>query len=563
MRIFGLSITRAESEKDKEEVRSFVAPPNNDGALEISAVGGAYGTYLDLSGQAKSEADLITRYRAMERDATVRRAVEDIVNEAIVVSETENPVKIDLGSTDLSASMKKKLEEEFDIVLKLLDFSNKGYDIFHRWYVDGRLKYHAMFDEKKPQEGLKEARYIDPRKIRKIREIIKKKFADDIEGAEQEVKEEYYIYSERGFSNKYKPGESFYNSSTQNDIKGIRIAKDSIVDVNSGLFTEDNSMVVSYLDSAAKPLNQLQMLENASIIYRLARAPERRVFYIDVGDLPKAKAEQYVHDMMTKHKNKLVYDATTGEIRDDRRFMTMLEDFWMPRREGGRGTEITTLPGAQNLGEMDDINYFQGKLYEALNVPSSRLSGDQPFNLGRSSEITRDEVKFAKFIIRLRTRFSMLFDEFLEKQVILKKIMTLDEWREVKNEIRYNFVEDNMYQEMKQIEIMNVRLEALRNIQDYVGIYYSKDYVRRKILFMLDDEIRDQDKQIEKEKAEAPPPDMDGDANDDGFKDRHSSPSYFSDHKESVDSPLNLQYISETVNEEDLDEFLRSKLKLG
>jgi hypothetical protein len=517
VRIFGLQITKAENEK--EEIRSFAPPPNEDGAIEIAPIGGVYGTYLDLSGQAKDEAEIVTRYRSMERDATVRRAIEDIVNEAIVVSETEKPVKIDVSSTQLSVSLRKRIEDEFDGILKLLDFSNKGYDIFQRWYVDGRLKYHAMIDEKSPEKGIKELRYIDPRKIRRIREIVKKKLGDNVDGFEKLIKQEYYIYSEKGFAKNVKNGQSF--DPTDNDIKGIRIAKDSIVDVNSGLYTEDNSLIISHLDSAVKPLNQLQMLENASIIYRLARAPERRVFYLDVGDLPKAKAEQYVHDMMTKHKNKLVYDSTTGEVRDDRRFMTMLEDFWLPRREGGRGTEITTLPGAANLGEMDDINYFKNNLYESLNVPSSRLSTDSTFSLGKTSEITRDEVKFAKFILRLRNRFAMLFDGILEKQLVLKKILTMEEWLEIKNVIRYNFIEDNHYQELKRIEILNGRLEALRNIQDYVGIYYSKAWVRKNVLFLMEEEIDELGKEMEDEKITEPPPEPDGDANDDGFADRH------------------------------------------
>lgn len=555
MRIFGIQINRAEEEK--EEVRSFIAPPNDDGAIEVAGVGGAYGTFLDLTGQAKDEADLITRYRAMERDATVKRAIEDVVNEAIITSESEDVVKIDMSDVEISAGLKKKIEEEFEHSLRLLDFSNKGYELFQRWYVDGRLRFHAMIDENKPKEGLKEVRYIDPRKIRKIREVTKKKFGDGVAGSEQEIKSEYYIYSEKGFAKNAKGGQPFNPGDM--DVKGIRIAKDSVIDINSGLYTEDNSLIIGHLDSAVKPLNQLQMLENASVIYRMARAPERRVFYIDVGDLPKAKAEQYLSDMMTKHKNKLVYDAATGEVRDDRKFMTMLEDFWLPRREGGRGTEITTLPGGQNLGEMDDINYFKNNLYESLNVPSSRLQPDSAFSFGRSGEITRDEVKFSKFITRLRSRFSHLFDHMLEKQLVLKGILSLEEWREIKNEIRYNFQEDNHYQELKHIEILNGRLEALRNIQDYVGIYYSKEYVQRKVLFLMDQEIEEMGKEMEKEKQSAPP-EADGDANDDGFADRHDS------YREQVEPKekglINIEYIEESTVEEEIDDFLRKKLKL-
>lgn len=551
MRVFGFDINRANDEN--EEIRSFVAPPNEDGAIDVAAVGGAYGTFLDLTGQAKDEAELVTRYRSMERDATVRKAVEEVVNEAIVVSEQREVVKINMDDVEISASIKKTLEEEFEEVLSLLDFSNKGYEIFQRWYVDGRLKYHAMIDEKKPKEGLKELRYIDPRKIRKIREITKKKFGDNIQGTEQEIKNEYYIYSEKGFSKTAK--KQSFNPGDM-DVKGIRIAKDSIVDVNSGLYTEDMSLVLSHLDTAVKPLNQLQMLENASVIYRLARAPERRVFYLDVGDLPKAKAEQYLQDMMAKHKNKLVYDATTGEVRDDRRFMTMLEDFWLPRREGGRGTEITTLPGGANLGEMDDVKYFQDRLYESLNVPTSRLQPDAVFNMGRSSEITRDEVKFAKFVTRLRNRFSHLFDEIMEKQIVLKGIMTLLEWREIKNEIRYDFIEDNHYEELKQTEILNGRLEALRNIQDYIGIHFSKQWVRKNVLFLNEQEIDQMQKEMDDESQETPP-EMDGDANDDGFPDMHGKVGA----KESVNTSLiNMEYLSE---EDQLDEFLKQKLNLN
>lgn len=555
MKIFGFEINRPEDEK--EEVRSFIAPPNEEGAIEVAGVGGAYGTFLDLTGQAKDEAELITRYRSMERDATVKRAIEDVVNEAIIVSEKEAVVKVDLSDVNISASLKKKIEEEFDAGLKMLDFSNKGYELFQRWYVDGRLRFHAMIDENKPKEGLKEIRSIDPRKIRKIREISKKKFGDGVAGVEQEIKNEYYIYSEKGFAKTGRGGQQFNPGDM--DVKGVRIAKDSVIDINSGLYTEDNALVLGHLDSAVKPLNQLQMLENASVIYRMARAPERRVFYIDVGDLPKAKAEQYLNDMMVKHKNKLVYDAATGEVRDDRKFMTMLEDFWLPRREGGRGTEITTLPGGQNLGEMDDINYFKNGLYESLNVPSSRLQQDSAFSFGRSGEITRDEVKFSKFITRLRNRFSHLFDHILEKQVVLKGIMSLEEWRSIKNEIRYDFQEDNHYQELKHIEILNGRLEALRNIQDYVGIYYSKEYVQRHVLFLMDQEIEDMGKEMEKEKADTPP-EADGDANNDGFDDRHDS------YREEVETTksdfINIEYIEESTIEEDIDDFLRKKLSL-
>lgn len=493
----------------------------------------------------------------MERDATVKKAVADIVNEAICISETEPTLAIDLNDVKLTNTIKRKIEKEFDEALRLLNFTNQGYDIFHRWYVDGRLKYHAIIDEKKPTEGIQELRYIDSRKIRKVREIEKKSLGTGIDGTAKNVKKEYYIYSEKGFGSQAKnsPTQIGMEQSNQ-DIKGVRIAKDSIIDVNSGLYTEDNSLALSYLDSAVKPLNQLGSLEDASVIYRLSRAPERRIFYIDVGDLPKAKAEQYMRDMMVKHKNKLVYDASTGEIRDDRKFMTMLEDFWFPRREGGRGTEITTLPGGQNLGEMDDILYFQKKLNESLNVPPSRLDTNSTFSFGRGGEITRDEVKFSKFITRLRSKFNGLFIGILEKQLILKGIMTLEEWELIKNEVRFDYLEDNHYQELKKIEILNGRLEALRNIQDYVGIYYSKDFVRKNVLYQTDTQIEDIQKEIEADKSMSPPPTADGDANDDGFADQQGkvidvaqqapmNNSYEEPTGNTILETINIQYVSE------------------
>ena len=417
-------------------------------------------------------------------------AVQDVVNEAIVISEDSGPVNIVLDKLDYPQSIKKKITEEFESVLKMLDFNNTAYDIFRKWYVDGRLYYHIVIDEKNPRQGIKDLRYIDPRKIRKIREPIKEK--DKRTGATlYKGMNEYFMYTQGGMT-------------STNQTQGVKIAKDSIAYCHSGLLDERNSMVYSYLHKAMKPLNQLRMLEDAVVIYRIARAPERRVFYIDVGNLPKMKAEQYMRDMMVKHKNKLIYDASTGEVRDDRKFMTMLEDFWLPRREGGRGTEITTLPGGQSLGEMDDVDYFRRKLYKSLGVPITRMESENNFNIGRSSEITRDEVKFNKFIMRLRSRFSILFDELLEIQLALKGVITRAEWKEMKQDIHFDFQEDNHFTELKDTEIMQGRLQILGEIDSYVGRYFSGDWVRKNVLRMTEQDIKDEQKQIDKEESDAP-----------------------------------------------------------
>jgi hypothetical protein len=381
--LFGFTIARKKQEDQQENLPSIVSPTQEDGAIEI-APGGAYGTYVDLEGKAKNEGELVTKYRQMALQPECDSAVQDVVNEAIVVTEDSGPVEIVLDKLDYPENIKKKIHEEFEAIVKLLDFNNNAYDLFRKWYVDGRLYHHIVIDEKNPRQGIKDLRYIDPRKIRKIKEALKEK--DARTGATVfKGMNEYYLYNAGGV-----------NSSNQ--AQGVKIAKDSISYCHSGLLDERNSMIYSYLHKAIKPLNQLRMLEDAVVIYRLARAPERRVFYIDVGNLPKMKAEQYMRDMMVKHKNKLIYDASTGEVRDDRKFMTMLEDFWLPRREGGRGTEITTLPGGQSLGEMDDVDYFRRKLYKSLNVPITRMDAENQFNLGRASEITRDELKFNKFV---------------------------------------------------------------------------------------------------------------------------------------------------------------------
>ena len=485
MQLFGFNITRADQEQ-KEDLKTFVPPQQDDGAIEI-APGGSYGTFVDLDGTAKSEAELVSRYREMSMQPECDSAVEDVVNESIVMDD-EDPVEIVLDNLKQPNTIKNKIREEFETVLEMLDFSNKGYDIFRRWYVDGRLYHHIIINDKDPREGIKELRYIDPRKIRKVREKVKSK--DPRTGATIYNKEqkEYYLYNPKGIT----------SSATQ----GIKIAPDSISHIHSGLMDSRNNMILGHLHKAVKPLNQLRMLEDATVIYRLARAPERRIFYIDVGNLPKMKAEQYLRDMMVKHKNKLVYDANTGEVRDDRKFMTMLEDFWLPRRDGGRGTEITTLPGGQNLGEMEDVDYFRRKLYKSLNVPVTRMEADNQFNLGRASEITRDEIKFNKFVQRLRNRFTHLFDGLLEIQLVLKGVLSRADWEEMRNTIYYNFKEDNFFSELKETEILTERLRLAGEIDPLVGKYYSMKWVRENILRMSEEDIKTVDKEIDAERSE-------------------------------------------------------------
>ena len=494
--LFGFTIGRKEEiEKLKSDnLKSFVPPQDNDGALEI-APGGVYGTYVDLEGTAKSEAELVTRYREMSTQPEADLAIDDIVNEAIVYNEKDPAVSIVLDDLKVSNSIKNRIRMEFDKVLRLLHFTTNAYEVFRRWYIDGRLYYHIVIDEKNPRDGIQELRQVDPRKIRKVKQAIKSK-DDKMNAIITKGYIEYYIYHPRGI-----------NRSNQ----GLKISKDSVIFCHTGLLDNRMAMVLGHLHKAIKPLNQLRMLEDATVIYRLARAPERRIFYIDVGNLPKMKAEQYLRDMMVKHKNKLVYDAQTGEVRDDRKFMTMLEDFWLPRREGGRSTEITTLPGGQNLGEMEDVEYFKKKLYKALNVPISRMEPESNFNLGRASEITRDELKFTKFVARLRNRFTQLFDNILETQLILTGVTSRKEWHEMREHIHYDFLEDNHFSELKYSEIMGDRLRLLGEVDSYVGKYFSKQYVRSHVLRMTEDEIADEDKQMDVEEREEPDEDMPND----------------------------------------------------
>lgn len=496
MELFGFEIKRAD-QKEREQLQAIVPQTHEDGATEVSTnaagvFGGTYGTYVDIEGRAKDEADLVTKYREMALQPECDFAIEDIINDAIIMDDNVYPVELVLDETDLPNRVKKLVREEFDRILYTLDFGNKAYEIFRRWYVDGRLYYQIVIDEKDVRDGIKELRYIDPRKIKKIRKQNKKK--DPKSGATLYTgTEEFYFYNPKGMASQ---------------DKGVRIAKDSICHVTSGIVDPMNKLTLGYLHKAIKPLNQLRMLEDATVIYRLSRAPERRIFYIDVGNLPKAKAEQYLRDMMVKHKNKLVYDANTGEIRDDRRHMTMLEDFWLPRREGGRGTEITTLPGGQNLGELDDVLYFQKKLYKSLNVPVSRLEAEVNFNIGRSTEISRDEIKFQKFINRIRNKFAVLFDNLLETHLVLRGIMTKAEWEQVRNNITYNFVNDNHFEELKEGEIMAERLRILGEVDPLVGKYFSLAWVRKNVLRMTEEEIDTMQREIDLESEENPEEDI-------------------------------------------------------
>lgn len=485
---FGFEIRRKDPEEVQDKQPSFAPEVNDDGAVVVAA-GGAYGTVVDLQGAARTEAELVTKYREISMHPEVERAIDDILNDAIVYAEKEKVVQINLDDVKLSANIKKLITQEFDNVMALLDFERSGWDVFRRWYVDGRIYYHIIIDITKPADGIKELRYIDPRKLRKIREIQRKR---DKQSQTTTVKtyQEYFVYNDRGFQN--KAGEI----GTASAVQGLKIAPDSILHVTSGVLDPNNTVVLSHLHQAIKPLNQLRALEDATIIYRISRAPERRIFYIDVGNLPKMKAEQYMRDMMIRHKNKVVYDASTGEIRDDRKFMTMLEDFWFPRREGTRGTEITTLPAGQNLGELADVEYFQKKLYESLNVPPTRLQSENTFVFGNNQEMARDEIKFTKFIDRLRARFNQVFLVALEKQLILKNIMTEDDWKNVVADIKFDYAKDNYFEQQKQSAVLRDRLSTLQQLDPYIGKYYSHTWVRKHILYQSDEDIEEMNEEM-------------------------------------------------------------------
>ena len=479
---------------------TFSPKETDDGALVVAA-GGSFGTYVDLDGTVRTEAELVTKYREMSLQPECDSAIDEIVNETMSIDEKEI-VNIDLDQLDnVPEKVKKAIRDEFLNCLNILDFNKHAYEIYRRWYIDGRLYYHVIIDDKDPKAGIKEVRFVDPRKIRKVREIAKKRTrggdSGSAEAVIQKTQNEYYIYNDKGFN--------YGNKSVGPTTTGLRIAKDAILHVTSGLTDTNGTMVLSYLHKAIKPLNQLRTLEDALVIYRLARAPERRIWYIDVGNLPKMKAEQYVREIMVKHKNRLIYDAESGNIRDDRKFMTMLEDYWLPRREGGKGTEVTTLPGGQTLGQMDDVLYFQKKFFQTLNVPVNRLNSDALFSLGRATEVTRDELKFAKFISRLRGKFSGLFVKMLEKQLVLKQVMTIEDFENIAPSLKFDFSKDNYFTELKDGEIVENRINLARNLQDMVGKYYSQEWLRRNILQQSDDDIEEMDKQIEEENNSGDP----------------------------------------------------------
>ncbi len=482
---FGFEIKRKDQEKEDRKRASFVAPMDEDeGIGNVINAGGHYGQYVDINGdQAKSEKELIYKYRNISQHTECDAAVEDIVNEAIVSDDASAPVSLVLDDLDQPDRIKKLMTEEFEHVVSLLNLNWYGHDIFRRWYVDGRLYYHKIIDEANPKNGLVELRSIDPTKIRKVRELKKEK--DPKTGAEIVVgASEYFI---------------FQNDSLGVKAQGLKIAKDSVTYVTSGLLDPSRKKILSHLHKALKPVNQLRMMEDSLVIYRLARAPERRIFYIDVGNLPKGKAEEYLRNIMAKYRNKMVYDAETGDMKDDKKHMSMLEDFWLPRREGGRGTEISTLPGGENLGQIDDIEYFRRKLYKSLNVPSGRLEQEQQFNLGRSTEISRDELKFQKFINRLRKKFSALFIDILKTQLILKGVVTEEEWEDIRSDISVDFIQDNHFSELKDAELLRERLGTLREIDEYAGRYYSVEWIRKNVLMQTEEDIENIIKQIDDE----------------------------------------------------------------
>ena len=486
--LFGFSITRLKKQADPKQ--SFTTAQADDGTQTVAA-GGHFGSYLDMEGTAKTEQDLIRRYREIAIHPECDMAIEDIVNEAIVANELKDAVRVQFSNLPYGREIQRKIEDEFVEVLRLMNFGTKGHDIFRRWYVDGRIFYQKIIDRENPKKGIVELKYIDPRKIKKIREVRKKRpdvpspsSLNSLAVVDEYV--EYFLYNERGVSG-------------TTGTAGIKIAPDTIAFCASGIIDQNRNMVLSYLHKAIKPVNQLRMIEDAVVIYRIARAPERRIFKIDVGNLPKQKAEQYLRDVMARYRNKLVYDASTGEIRDDRNYMSMLEDFWLPSREGGRGTDISTLPGGQNLGEMADVEYFRAKLYRSLNVPVSRLESSQGFNLGRASEITRDELKFTKFVQRLRKKFTELFNDLLRTQLVLKQIISENDWQMVRECIQYDFVQDGHFAELKNTELLRERLALANEMREYVGKFYSVNYIRKNVLKQNDREIEQMDNQIRKE----------------------------------------------------------------
>ena len=499
-RLFGFSIE--DKEKKSKSIISPV-PQNNEDGVDSYISSGFYGQYVDIEGVYRNEFDLIKRYREMALHPEADGAIEDVVNEAIVSDLYDSPVEIELSNLNASDKLKKIIRDEFKNIKEIMDFDRKAHEIFRNWYVDGKLCYLKVIDMKKPEEGIQELRYIDSLKIRFIRQEKKKSRSEQYLSNNNRTDENSYdkLNPEIDEYFLYTPTPAYPSQALAGGggSKGIKIAKDAITYCTSGLVDRNKGSNLSYLHKAIKALNQLRMIEDSLVIYRLSRAPERRIFYIDVGNLPKIKAEQYLKEVMYRYRNKLTYNAATGEVRDDRKFMSMMEDFWLPRREGGRGTEITTLPGGQNLGELADIEYFQKKLYRSLGVPESRIANDGGFNLGRSSEILRDELKFSKFVGRLRKRFAQLFNDMLKTQLILKNIVAPEDWETIREHIQYDFIYDNQFAELKETEMMNERLATLATIEPYIGRFYSNDWVRRKILRQTDADILEQDKQIEQE----------------------------------------------------------------
>jgi hypothetical protein len=499
-KLFGFSIEDTDEKSLPQNAVSPV-PPNNEDGNDHYLSSGFFGSYVDIEGVYRTEFELVKRYREMALHPEADSAIEDIISEALVSDTNDSPVEINLDNLNASDGIKTKVRDAFKFIKDLMDFDKKAHEIYRNWYVDGRLFYHKIIDLKNPQAGLQEIRYIDAMKMRYVRQQKKSKedkyrvtnmTQDNPMEYEFPQLEEYFVYNPKQTYPVGSPG-------SLGGDKGIKMAKDSITYVTSGLVDRNKGITLSYLHKAIKSLNQLRMIEDSLVIYRLSRAPERRIFYIDVGNLPKVKAEQYLRDVMMRYRNKLVYNADTGEIRDDKKYMAMLEDFWLPRREGGRGTEISTLPGGQNLGEITDIEYFKKKLYRSLNVPPSRMDGEGGFNLGRSSEILRDEVKFSKFVGRLRKRFSNMFTDMLKTQLLLTNVITPEDWEVMSEHIQYDFLYDNHFTELKEAELQNERMALLATVEPYIGKYYSQDYVRRRVLRQTDEEILEEDKKIEKE----------------------------------------------------------------
>jgi len=497
IKLFGWELKKSEKPKEEtQNLKSVVPPSDDDGAGYVSSGPAAYyGHYIDISGskETKDNSDLIKSYRGLATHPEVDQAIEEIVNETIITGDNESPVELNLDKVELTQSIKNKINTEFENICSMLNFNDLGHDIFKSWYVDGRLYHHLLVDEKNKKAGIQEIRYIDATKIRKVKNV---KYEEDPKTGVKIVKstEEFYIYENAPKSSKGKP--------IVTNTQGVKLSTDSISYVTSGLLDENRTKVVSYLHKAMRPINQLRMMEDSLVIYRLARAPERRIFYIDVGNLPRGRAEEYMKNIMARYRNKLVYDANTGQVKDDRKHMSMLEDFWLPRKEGGRGTEISTLPGGQNLGEIEDILYFQKNVFKALGVPADRLRQESTYSLGRSTEIQRDEVKFQKFVNRLRSRFSKLFIDILKKQLILKGIITADDWTDIKENIFVDYQKDNYYTELKELEMMRERLNLVDQSAQYVGQFLSKEYVMKKILSFSDEEMDKILLQIESEKEQ-------------------------------------------------------------